>query len=94
MLKQFENLRSVSVSPWANESYMGEALGRKYVYSRKPNPTLVSTPQWDEDAIRDDVRTTLDAARGCNIELVMKDVHTFSGHPEKSGTLGSPHARG
>ncbi len=84
VLKQFENLRSVSVSPWANESYMGEALGRKYVYSRKPNPTLVSTPQWDEDAIRDDVRTTLDAARGCNIELVMKDVHTFSGHPERA----------
>lgn len=84
VLRRFSNLRSVSVSPWANEVYMGEALGRDYVYSRKPNPTLISTSTWDEDAIREDVRTTLRAARHCNVEIVMKDVHTLAGHPERA----------
>ena len=80
-LTEFSNLRSVSISPWADESIMGEALGRDYVYSRKPNPTLISTTEWDEDAIRDDVRATLNATKGCNVEIVMKDVHTLSGEP-------------
>ena len=61
MLTGFENLRSVSVSPWCDEALIAEAMGRNYVYSRKPNPTLISTKEWDEDAIRADVRTTLRA---------------------------------
>jgi len=81
VLKKFRNLRSVSISPWCDEEFMGEAMGRDYVYSRKPNPTLISTSVFDEDAIRADVRTTLRAARNCNVELVMKDVHTLAGQP-------------
>ena len=80
-LKQFENLRSVSVSPWCNEAVMAEALGRNYVYSRKPNPTLISTEVWDEDLIRADIRKTLTTARQCNVEVIMKDVHTLAGQP-------------
>jgi hypothetical protein len=84
VLKEFENLRTVSVSPWADENLMGEALGRNYVYSRKPNPTLISTSVWDEDGIRDDIRATLNATKGCNVELIMKDVHTLAGQPERA----------
>ncbi len=85
VIRKFENLRGISVSPWCDEDFMAEALGRDYVYSRKPNPTLISTSQWDEDAIREDVRTTLKAAKGCNIEIVMKDVHTLAGEPWRAG---------
>jgi len=85
VISKFGNLRSISISPWCDERFMGEAMGRNYVYSRKPNPTLVSTKQWDEDAIRADVRKTLDAAPNCNVEIVMKDVHTLAGHPERAG---------
>jgi len=85
VIKQFPNLRKVSVSPWCDEAFMGEALGRDYVYCRKPNPALISTEKWDEEAIREDLRKTLRAAKGCNLEIVMKDVHTVSDQPWRLG---------
>ena len=62
---------------------MAEACGRRYSYSRKPNPALISTERFDEDAIREDLRRTLRIAAGCNVEFIMKDVHTLAGHPER-----------
>ena len=81
VLEKLPNLRKVSVSPWCDEHRMAEAMGRRYVFCRKPNPTLISTPHWDEDAIRTDVRHTLQATRACHLEIVMKDVHTLSHEP-------------
>jgi hypothetical protein len=80
-LKTIPNLRSVSVSPWANVDVMAEALQRNYVFSRKPSPALLSTDHFDEDAVRDDIRQTLTAARDCNVELVMKDLHVTQRQP-------------
>jgi hypothetical protein len=34
---------------------------------------------FDEQAIRDDIRQTLQLARNCNVEFAMKDVHTVCG---------------
>lgn len=79
VVKRFPNLKRVSISPWCDQGFMAEACGRDCVFSRKQNPTLVSTPYFDEDAIRSDLRETLRIARGCNIEIIMKDVHTLSG---------------
>ena len=83
VLEKIPNLRSVSVSPWADEKLLAEALAGRYVYSRKPNPAQVSTEIFDENAIRADIRTTFTTARECDIEIIMKDVHTLSGHPER-----------
>lgn len=83
ILKRLPNLHRVSVSPWCDQAFMAEALGTRYVFSRKPNPTLVSTPHFDEDLIRADLRKTLDTARGCAVELIMKDVHTLCGEPHR-----------
>ena len=81
VIKKLKNLRRVSVSPWCDEAFMAEALGRGIAFSRKPNPALVSTERWDEEAIVEDLRTTLQAAAGCSLELIMKDVHTLAGEP-------------
>ncbi len=85
VLRNMANLRRVSISAWCDEEIMGEALGRDYVYSRKPNPTLVSTEVFDEAAIRADIRRTLAATRphGCRTEIIMKDVHTLNGQPDR-----------
>ncbi len=85
VIRRFPNLRKVSVSPWCNQAFMAEALGRDYVFCRKPNPALISTERWDEEAIGADIAETLRAARDCNLELVMKDVHTVSGEPWRLG---------
>ena len=83
VIKKMPNLSRVSVSPWADEPFMAEACGPKVVYSRKPKPTLISTERFDEDAIRADLRHTLTVAKGCRVELVMKDVHTLSNQPQR-----------
>jgi hypothetical protein len=83
ILKQLPNLARVSVSPWADEAFMARECGRRYVYSRKPNPSIISTSHFDEDAIRADLRKTLAAAGGCRLEIIMKDVHTLNNQPER-----------
>jgi hypothetical protein len=83
IIKRLPNLARVSVAPWADQQFMGQALRRDYVFSRKPNPVLISTGHFDETAIRNDIRQTLEFAYGCRIEIIMKDVHTLNNEPER-----------
>jgi hypothetical protein len=85
ILKQIPNLRRVSVSPWCDQEIMAHECSRTIIFCRKPNPALISTSVFDEDAIRKDIRITLDAARDCALELVMKDVHTVNNQPDRLG---------
>ncbi len=88
VLKGIENLRRVSISPWCDQEFMAEAMGNRYGFSRKPNPSLISTPKFDEAVIREDVSGTLaiTKAYGCPVEVVMKDVHTLGGDPQRLQT--------
>ena len=83
VLQRLPNLARLSVAPWADQECIAQALGRDTVFSRKPNPALISTPHFDEKVIRDDLRTTLVAARGCRLEIIMKDVHTLNNEPNR-----------
>jgi hypothetical protein len=85
VIQRIPNLRRVSVSPWCDQAQMAEALGRDYIFCRKPNPAMISTGHFDEDAIREDLRTTLEVAGDCALELVMKDVHTLNDEPLRLG---------
>jgi len=84
-IKRIPNLRKVSVSPWCDQHLMAQACGDRFIFCRKPNPEIVSKQCFDEAAIRNDISTTLDVAKGCHIELVMKDVHTVADKPERLG---------
>lgn len=81
LLETIPRLRRVSVSPWADRARMAAGLGARYVYSLKPNPTLVCAERFDEDLLRQDLRTSLAAARDCRVEIVFKDLHTLCGQP-------------
>ncbi len=48
-------------------------------------PAMISTELFDEERICQDIRSTLQAARGCAVELVMKDVHTLNNQPARLG---------
>ncbi|MEI7905441.1 MAG: hypothetical protein WCI43_08530 [Candidatus Firestonebacteria bacterium] len=74
---QIPNLRRVSVSPWANQDICAEKLKGIAVFSRKPNPSLLSA-SFNEDELRKDLRSTLEAAKSIRnqTELIMKDTHT------------------
>jgi hypothetical protein len=85
VVRQLPNLRAISVAPLCSQEIMAEAMGRDYVFSRKPNPTLISTTHFDEAAIRADLRLTLEltARHGCPTEIIMKDVHTLNNEPTR-----------
>jgi hypothetical protein len=103
-IKTISNLRRVSVSPWCDQDKMAVELGKKYIFCRKPKPTLISMENFDEQVIREDLRQTLSSAHECPLELVMKDVHTLSNQPWRLGRwvalaretcleFGFPHGR-
>lgn len=84
-VSKFKNLRKVSISPWADEEFMGERLrGSKVIYHRKPDATFLGVGvQMDEEALRAHIRKTLHAARGCKLEITQRDVYTINKNPEK-----------
>ena len=78
-ISKLENLRKVSISPWCNEEVMGERLqGSKVIFHRKPSPNFLGVnPTLDEEAVRAHIRKSLQAARGCKMEITQRDVYTI-----------------
>jgi hypothetical protein len=85
VLTKFNNVRGVSIAPMCDQAICAEALGADYVFSRKPNPALISTEHFNEDLIRQDLRETLTLTKphNCRVELIMKDVHTLANEPPR-----------
>jgi hypothetical protein len=79
IMQAIPNLRSVSVSGWANFQKIGEMLGKNYVYSRKPTPAFLSgqNPHWE--SAEEDMKKTAAAAKNCNVEILLRDLYTING---------------
>lgn len=82
-ISKLPNLKAVSISRWAKQDVMAEALdGKGIVYSRKPNPNLLGVDvKLDEKAWADEIRSTLEALKGKDIplEFVVRDVYSMHG---------------
>ncbi len=83
ILRRIPNLRKISVSPWCNTAGMVAKVGRDYVMSRKPSPAILAEDQWHPERARQDLCAFLDAARGCHVELIMKDISTVRYQPQR-----------
>jgi len=79
LIERIKNLRSVSVSPWTNLDKIAEMMAGRYIFSRKPNPALISTERFEEEILRKDMAHMLRLTRGVPSEVIMKDVHTVNG---------------
>lgn len=80
-LEKIPRLRRVSVSPWANEPVLAEAMNGRYIYSRKPPSTWVATPRADKEIMRAGIEKTIALAGKGSLELIMKDTHTLYHNP-------------
>ena len=70
------------MSPWTNLAVAAQKLGRRAIFSWKPNPaTLVGN--FDEGYIRRYIREALETTRGCVVEVVLKDTHTIEQRPQR-----------
>ena len=88
LLRQIQNLRKISMSPWAEKG--ADQIGGDFVLSRKPNPAIFATDTWEPDAAEGEIRETLEYCNryGCPVEFVMKDLSTVRYHPQKNLGMG------
>ena len=77
VIKEIPNIQKVSVSPWSSQQKMGEMLrGTDVVFSRKPYANYLGVEsRLDEEAWTKHIKETLDAAKGCQCEFIMRDVY-------------------
>jgi hypothetical protein len=83
LLRKVANLRKISVSPWANVQKLIACAGNDYVLSRKPSPAFLAFEDWNPEAVRQDLLEFLQAAKGLNVELILKDISTVRYKPER-----------
>jgi len=83
ILRRIPNLRKVSVTPWCKTERAVEKIGQSYVLSRKPNPAILAEDEWHPERARKDLRDFLERARGCHVELIMKDISTVRRQPQR-----------
>lgn len=79
ILEAIPHVRAVSISPWCDMGQMAEKLGRSCVFSRKPRPAPISGSAPDWAGLQQDIDDTLAAARGCNLEIIFRDVYRIAG---------------
>ena len=83
LVRHVPRLRRVSVSPWWDPADAAAKLTDRYIFSWKPNPAMICAPAVNWDAVEKATRETLAVARGCCVEMIMKDTHTFAGDPAR-----------
>jgi hypothetical protein len=83
VVKQIPRLRRVSASPWVNMHDMAEMLDDRYIFSRKPSPSDLAMPTFDEASIRAGLREEMQITRNCRVEFIMKDNHTIRRDPNR-----------
>lgn len=85
ILKRIPNLRRISMSLRANVEEGASALGNKYIFSWKPNPAVLATDAWNPEAVRTELRQTLEILKshGCIAEIIMKDISTVRYQPQR-----------
>ena len=79
IMKAMPNLRAVSVSGWSDLYKMGEILGNKYVYSRKPTPSFISGKNPDWSSAEKDIKDTYAATKNGCLEVIVRDVYDING---------------
>ncbi len=84
VLRTIPRLRKVSISPKASVSEaVHHGAGRDFVLSLKPNPAILAESTWDLEQARRELRKSLDEARGCKVEVILKDISTIRFEPHR-----------
>jgi len=81
MLRKIPNLRRIAVTPVANVDRCAEQIGEDYVFSWRPNPSLMICCGFDPDLIRKVIMNGMEASKGCHVDITLKDVQTVQHNP-------------
>ncbi len=85
IIRKIKNIRSISISPWADLEVAAENMGKNYIMARKPNPSFVAMDTLDEKIVTDDIKATLKAcvANDTPCEFILKDISTVRKEPQR-----------
>jgi hypothetical protein len=81
--KNIPRLRKISMSPWVDFDKAVENVRDEVVFAWKPNPAVLATPFWNPQAVREDMEEKLEKAKGCIVEIHMKDISTVRYQPQR-----------
>ena len=81
-LRKVPNLRRIAVTPWADVRACAEQIGRDYVFSWRPSPAEAICMGFEPDRVRRIIREGMEAAKGCHVDVTLKDVETVRGRFE------------
>ena len=81
--KRFDNLRKISITPWADARRASEQIGRDFVMAAKPNPAFVATSPFRPEPVRQEIARYCEVCReqGTPLEFVLKDISTIANDP-------------
>jgi hypothetical protein len=84
-VRMIPNVRKISMSPWVDQARGAQAIGREFVFSRKPSPALLAYDSFDGEAIRQDLQATVKVCEqfNCPLEMILKDISTVRYEPQR-----------
>lgn len=82
ILRKIPNLRRICIGPTANVELSADQIGRNYILSWRPNPSMVGQG-YDIEKCRKIVRQGFQASKACNIELMLKEMMTIENDPQR-----------
>ena len=71
------------MSPWTDLGLGAENIGREYVFSYKPSPSIFASDHWDIEKVKKDLSEDLKKIRNCAVEIIMKDISTVRREPKR-----------
>lgn len=83
ILHRIPRLRKVSMNYRIKLERAAAAVGDTYVFSYKPNPACFATDTWNPAMAAEELSRVLELTRGGHVEIVMKDISTVAGKPER-----------
>jgi len=81
----FNNIRRISVSPWADIESCSEQIGQKTVYSWKPNPSYIVNNFHDKEFLEKYFKNMLTKTKDNCAEIILKDTVTCQNDPQRFG---------
>ena len=83
ILRQIPNLRRIAVSPFSDVAKCAEQIGTDYIMSYRPSPADMVSYGLDPDQVRRILKRDLEAAKGCHVDITLKDVETVQSDPDR-----------
>jgi len=83
ILSTIPNLRKISLSPWAKIKEASEKIQGRYVASIKPSPCEFARENFSVDGEIAKLRQKLEDSKGCNVEVILKDLISVRLQPQR-----------